>query len=118
MPFQPPMLDYRSVDSQPVKIRRGWRQKSAGEIAARISGFGLFLLACVLVLIPIGGYAGPIAMLLILVTIAVSVIGGIISVIAVFEAREVRSHVRLGCSMALALLVCIIGLMVVGFVMG
>jgi hypothetical protein len=122
MQSKPPVVDYRGADALPPREPpRPWMKKSAGEVAARISGFGLCCLGGAAVLLPIGPWVGILVLILFPILFVLAglafFLGSIISVIGVFEAPEVRSHVGLGCSMALALLFGFVALWVLGLLL-
>lgn len=114
MPFKPPVVDYRGIDPTP-RPPRDWRPKSAGQFAAWICGLALLLLGCCVGLLQLGNRtATEIGAVLIPVALITWIVGSVISVIGAFEAKEVRSHARLGCSMALGFLVALFALWILG----
>ena len=112
-PSKLPTLDYRGVDSTP----RNPRPISAGQISAWVSGIGFALLACTSAIwfVPRAWWSGLVPVLVAL-TILFWLIGRVMSIGGKYEAPEARSHERLGCSMAIWLLLGIVALGIVGFV--
>jgi hypothetical protein len=114
-PSKPPVVDYRGAGASPSSEQpRPWSKRSAGELAARICGVALCCLAIAVLSIFLGGFFASLGQFLIVAAMGTWVIGSIVSIIGAFESPEVRSHVRLGCGMALACAIAfpvILGLM-------
>ena len=120
MQSKPRVADYRGADAKPPReAPRPWLKKSAGEVAARVCGLGLCCLAASVPFMAIGGFFGFFAVLLMMIALLAWVVGSVVSIIGIFEVPEVRSHVGLGCAMALSVpfgfvILWVIGLIVLG----
>jgi hypothetical protein len=117
-PSEPPILDYRGATPPPPPAEaRPWGQKSAGEAAARIAGFGLCCLVCGAVV----AFAVPaidvVGGALMIVAAAALFYAAVIGFLGLFESREVRSHTALGCLMTIGLAIGFFVVAAVGFIL-
>ena len=118
MPVKPPIVDYEGP--APLSTRgplTPWWKKSGGQVAASVCGFGLLCIIVNIGMAFMGGPSGFVGDALVVVAVFAFIVGSIFSVAAIFEAEEIRSHVRLGCSMAIALLCGFVALWIVGLIL-
>jgi len=97
MPSDPSVLEYDTTGRH-VPVKRRVRDMSAGEVATKICVTGLLTLvmAAVTGFFGLGLLSVPLCMLAGLAWL----VGVLLSIAGVFEADQVRSHVGMGCSMA------------------
>ena len=99
-----PVVDYEGADlvQPPAQEGRPWLMKSAGEVGTRVCVVGFGALAAAMILLRFT-WTPSLTWIMFIVAGGTCVIGGIVSVIGMFEPPDVRSHVAAGCLTSLLL---------------